>query len=51
MVVDGVVVVSIRFAPPLVISDEELEMVMQQIEQCLVDFDKVCGSDVWICLV
>ncbi|KAH0833928.1 ornithine aminotransferase [Lanmaoa asiatica] len=33
----------IRFAPPLVISDEELETAMGRIEQCLYDFDKVGG--------
>ncbi|KAG8215188.1 pyridoxal phosphate-dependent transferase [Butyriboletus roseoflavus] len=31
----------IRFAPPLVISDEELETAMERIEQCLIDFDKL----------
>ena len=34
---------SIRFAPPLVISEEELETAMGRIEQCLDDFDKVGG--------
>lgn len=32
-------------------SDEELETAMQRIEQCLDDFDKVCGSAVWMYLV
>jgi ornithine--oxo-acid transaminase len=31
----------IRFAPPLVISEEELETAMGRIEQCLDDFDKL----------
>jgi len=31
----------IRFAPPLVISQEDLEKAIQVIEQCLVDFDKL----------
>jgi ornithine--oxo-acid transaminase len=35
---------SIRFAPPLVISQEDLEKAIQVIEQCLVDFDKVGPS-------
>ncbi|KAF8841074.1 ornithine-oxo-acid aminotransferase [Paxillus ammoniavirescens] len=31
----------IRFAPPLVISQEDLEKAIQVIEQCLVDFDEL----------
>jgi len=31
----------IRFAPPLVISDEEMETAMKKIEECLDDFDKL----------
>lgn len=41
--IDGDGVCSIRFAPPLVISEEELETAMRRIEECLYDFDKVRG--------
>lgn len=34
---------SIRFAPPLVITEEELETAMRRIEACLDDFDRVGG--------